>query len=42
MGKHDKDNDDEDPQKKDGLWGRVPPEAKAGKHGKDDDEDEDE
>ncbi len=41
MGKHDK--DDEDPQKEDGFWGRVPPEAPPGKHGKDnDDEDGDE
>jgi hypothetical protein len=41
VGKHDKTEDDEDPQKKDGFWGRVPPEGTPGRHGKDDEDGED-
>lgn len=41
VGKHDMNKDDEDPQKKDGFWGRVPPEGTPGKHAKDDEDDED-
>jgi hypothetical protein len=40
VGKHEKHKDDEDPQKKDGFWGRVPPEGTPGKHGKDDEDDD--